>query len=64
MPGVRRGLHGPYPDLVDLQDGDPRFAVDFRRVYATILDRWLDCPSRAVLGEEFPHLELVEGQVG
>jgi uncharacterized protein (DUF1501 family) len=58
-PSVRRGLHGPYPNLVDLQDGDPRFAVDFRRVYATILDRWLDCPSRPVLGAEFPHLDLL-----
>ena len=58
-PGVWRGLHGPYPNLTDLQDGDPRFAIDFRRIYATILDRWLDCPSRAVLGAEFPHLELV-----
>ncbi len=58
-PSVRRGLHGPYPNLVDLQEGDPRFAVDFRRVYATILDRWLDCPSRPVLGAEFPHLDLI-----
>lgn len=58
-PGVRRGLHGPYPNLVDLQDGDPRFAVDFRRVYATILDRWLDCPSRTVLGAEFSHLDII-----
>jgi uncharacterized protein (DUF1501 family) len=58
-PSVRRGLHGPYPNLVDLQDGDPRFAVDFRRVYATILDRWLDCPSRPVLGAEFLHLDLI-----
>jgi uncharacterized protein (DUF1501 family) len=58
-PSVRRGLHGPYPNLVDLQDGDIRFAVDFRRVYATILDRWLDCPSRPVLGAEFSHLDLI-----
>ena len=45
-PRVSCGLHGPYPNLVDLEDGDVRFAIDFRRVYATILDRWLDCPSR------------------
>ena len=45
-PSVRRGLHGPYPNLTDLEDGDPRHAIDFRRIYATILDRWLNCPSR------------------
>ena len=60
-PSVRRGLHGPYPNLTDLEDGDPRHAIDFRRIYATILDRWLNCPSRPVLGDEFPHLDLIPG---
>ena len=55
-PGVRPGLHGPYPNLTDLEDGDPRHAVDFRRIYATVLDRWLGFPSRLVLGEDFAHL--------
>jgi uncharacterized protein (DUF1501 family) len=57
--GVRSGLYGPYPNLSDLQDGDPRHAIDFREVYATLLDRWLDCPSRFVLGQEFAHLPVV-----
>src|SRR5438132_11675939 len=34
-PAARAGLHGPYPNLQDLQDGDPKFALDFRRVYST-----------------------------
>jgi uncharacterized protein (DUF1501 family) len=59
-PCVRRGLHGPYPNLTDLEDGDPRHVLDFRRIYATILDRWLNCPSRPVLGEEFRHLDLIQ----
>ncbi len=33
---VRGGLHGAYPSLADLQDGDLRHAVDFRDVYSTI----------------------------
>jgi uncharacterized protein (DUF1501 family) len=48
---VRGGLIGPPPDLADLDQGDLRFAIDFRRVYATLLDRWLGVPSRSVLGE-------------
>ncbi len=58
-PGVRPGLHGPYPNLTDLEDGDPRYAIDFRRVYSTLLDCWLNCPSRLVLGEQFTHLDVL-----
>jgi uncharacterized protein (DUF1501 family) len=59
-PAVHSGLHGPYPNLTELQDGDPRHAIDFRRIYATVLDRWLGCPSRLVLGQEFAQLPLID----
>jgi uncharacterized protein (DUF1501 family) len=58
-PAVQAGLHGPHPNLRDLADGDPKFAIDFRRVYATLLDRWLGCPAEAVLGAKFQHLPLL-----
>jgi uncharacterized protein (DUF1501 family) len=58
-PAVKSGLHGPYPNLSDLVDGDPKYAIDFRRVYATLLDRWLDCPAEKVLGAKFDLLPLV-----
>jgi uncharacterized protein (DUF1501 family) len=58
-PAVKGGLHGPYPNLRDLADGDPRFAIDFRRVYATLLDRWLGCSAEKVLGAPFPHLPVL-----
>ena len=63
-PAVRAGLHGPCPDLEDLMDGDPKFALDFRRIYATVLDRWLACPSDKVLGGTFAHLPLLSGRRG
>jgi uncharacterized protein (DUF1501 family) len=34
--GVKGGLHGAYPSLTDLQDGDLRHTVDFRAVFATM----------------------------
>lgn len=34
--GVKGGLHGAYPSLGDLQDGDLRHTVDFRSVFATV----------------------------
>jgi uncharacterized protein (DUF1501 family) len=59
-PAVKAGLHGPYPDLRDLDGGgDPKFAIDFRRVYAALLDRWLGCPAEKVLGAKFDPLPLV-----
>ena len=58
---VKAGLHGPYPDLNHLVDGDPRYAIDFRSLYATVLERWLDVPSRDVLGTAFETLPVLHG---
>ena len=55
---VQGGLHGPYPDLSRLIDDDPAHAIDFRRVYATVLDRWLGLPAEATLGAKFEPLPL------
>jgi len=33
---VKGGLHGAYPSLHDLPDGDLRHTVDFRSVFATV----------------------------
>ncbi|SKA22342.1 Uncharacterized conserved protein, DUF1501 family [Enhydrobacter aerosaccus] len=33
---IKGGLHGQYPSLADLQDGDLRHTVDFRNVYSTL----------------------------
>jgi len=56
--GVKGGLYGQYPSLTDLDHGDLKFNVDFRTVYATILDRWLGADSREVLGKNFDNLEF------
>jgi uncharacterized protein (DUF1501 family) len=58
-PGVRPGLHGAYPSLTDLADGDLRMTVDFRRVYATVLEGWLGLPSREALGGRFEPLAIL-----
>lgn len=51
---VKGGLYGAYPDLEKLENGDLKFNTDFRAVYATALDRWLNVPSRDILGASFP----------
>jgi uncharacterized protein (DUF1501 family) len=60
-PAVKPGLLGTYPSLTDLADGDLKPTVDFRRVYATILDHWLGLPSSAALGGTFEPLALFSG---
>jgi uncharacterized protein (DUF1501 family) len=41
---VKGGLHGVYPSLTDLQDGDLRHTVDFRDVYSTVARNWWGQP--------------------
>jgi uncharacterized protein (DUF1501 family) len=56
--GVRGGVVGEHPNLVDLDAGDLKFTTDFRSVYATVLEKWLHAPSAAVLGGRFATLPL------
>jgi uncharacterized protein (DUF1501 family) len=56
--GVRSGLVGETPRLADLEGGDLKMGIDFRRVYATVLERWLRLPGRATLGGDFEPLPL------
>lgn len=48
--GVQGGLLGEPPSLTDLDDGDLKYTVDFRDVYATLLDKVLDTDPAAILG--------------
>jgi len=50
---VKGGLYGKYPSLTDLDSGDLKYTTDFRRVYATLLDKWLNADSSSVLGNRF-----------
>jgi uncharacterized protein (DUF1501 family) len=55
---VTGGLYGEAPDLGDLDDGDLRFTTDFRRVFATLLERVLDSDPE-VLGGGYERLDFV-----
>lgn len=55
---VNGGLVGPYPDLTRLKDEDPEYKIDFRQIYATVLERWLGRPAEAVLKASFEPLPL------
>jgi uncharacterized protein (DUF1501 family) len=57
---VRGGLIGKHPLLSDLDQGDLKPALDFRRIYATLLERWLGVDSKAVLGQPFEPLPCLK----
>jgi uncharacterized protein (DUF1501 family) len=58
--GVKSGIFGKQPSLVDLDErGNLKMQVDFRTVYATILERFLKVPNDTVLGQKFPLLEFI-----
>src|SRR5207237_899736 len=59
-PAVRTGIHGETPSLLDLEDGDLKMTIDFRRVYASILNDWLRLPSQPALPEAPKPLELFQ----
>jgi len=54
------GHHGQQPSLTDLDwHGDMHHHVDFRSVYATLLDEWLDSDSQEVLGANYSALSII-----
>lgn len=57
--GVTAGLLGEMPSLAtrDLDDGDVKFNVDFRSVYATVLEKHLGVKSDPILNRAFPLLK-------
>jgi len=61
-PKVKGGLVGAHPSLKDLDDGDLRYHTDFRKLYATLLDKWLLCDSRIILGDKFEPLDFLKAK--
>jgi len=56
--GLRGGLLGEHPSLTDLDQDAQKPHTDFRRVYATMLDRWLGFGSKAILGDKYEPLDV------
>jgi uncharacterized protein (DUF1501 family) len=57
--GVKGGIYGKAPSLEDLDAGDLKFSTDFRSVYATVLEDWLQTKAEPVLGAAYPKLGFV-----
>lgn len=55
----RKGLINGLPDLEDLAEGDLKYKVDFKDVYATVLNKWLGADDRAILGRQSSYLDFI-----
>ena len=54
------GFYNSSPDLGNLDgNGDLKYTVDFRSVYATLLDQWLDASHSKILGKSFKTLNFI-----
>jgi uncharacterized protein (DUF1501 family) len=58
-PRVKGGILGEHPSLTDLDAGDLKFRTDFRSLYATVLQQWLDTPSKPILGQQYKLLPVL-----
>lgn len=55
----RKGLLNPLPDLANLNEGDLKYNVDFKNVYATILKNWLNADADKILGGNYSTLDFI-----
>jgi len=55
----KKGVLNPMPDLANLNEGDLKYNVDFKNVYATILNRWLKADDVGILGRKYEYLNFI-----
>jgi len=56
---VKGGVYGTHPSLTDLDNGDLKYAIDFRSVYTTIVQRWLGRDTTGIIGGSFDQIAFV-----
>ncbi len=55
----QKGLINPMPDLNNLDNGDLKYQVDFKDVYATVLNKWLQADDAKILGRGSNYLSFI-----
>jgi uncharacterized protein (DUF1501 family) len=54
-----KGILNGMPDLANLTEGDLNQELDFKRVYATILNKWLQADDKLILGRRYDYLDFI-----
>lgn len=56
----KQGLYNNLPNLIDLdKNGNIKYEIDFREIYATILDKWLAVDDVSILNKSFSKLDFI-----
>lgn len=55
----QKGLINPLPDLTALEDGDLKYTIDFKAVYATILSNWLGTDDAKILNGTYTKMQFI-----
>ena len=54
-----KGVLNAMPNLSDLNEGDLKHQVDFKNVYATVLNKWLGADDKMILGNKYSQLNFI-----
>jgi uncharacterized protein (DUF1501 family) len=55
----KKGMYNSLPDLTNLDDGDLKYQLDFRQVYATVLNNWLGADANQILKQSMNTLDFI-----
>ena len=55
----QKGLLNEMPDLCNLNEGDLKHTVDFKNVYATVLNNWLGVNDKNILGGNYERMNFI-----
>ncbi|MBL7746724.1 MAG: DUF1501 domain-containing protein [Chitinophagaceae bacterium] len=55
----RKGVLNAMPNLADLNEGDLKYSVDFKNVYATILNKWLKADDKSILARQYEYMNFI-----
>lgn len=55
----KAGFYNDGPNLLDLDEGDLKYQMDFRQVYANVLQYWLGATPDPVIGSKFGSLGII-----
>ncbi len=55
----KAGIWNEAPTLTDLEDGDLKYKIDFRNIYATLLKKHLKTEDKTILGKDFQTLDFL-----
>jgi uncharacterized protein (DUF1501 family) len=55
----QKGVLNAMPNLSDLNEGDIKHEIDFKNVYATVLNKWLGADDKLILGTKHNTLDFI-----